>query len=165
MEWPNQITELQRQWVEQQQQLLNDWLGTLQNAGGSATPNAWREAIDVIEQQVNNALDAQKQSLKALVENTAHVEGVPEPITHLVHQLEDGIELWSDVQLRLWQVWFDMLRTSAPAPQTPAESLISNWQDMAQQAMSIQEQWLSNWTGQTAASGKPRKKTPKSSAP
>ena len=165
MEWPTQITELQRKWVEQQQQLLNDWLGTLQNAGVSATPNAWREAIDVIEQQVYSALDAQKQSLKTLIENTEKVEGVPEPITHLVHQLEDGIELWNDVQLRLWQVWFDMLRTSAPVPQNPAETLISNWQDMAQRAMSIQEQWLSNWTGQTAASGKPGKKSPKSSVP
>ena len=33
MEWPAQISELQQKWVEQQQQLLNDWLGTLQNTG------------------------------------------------------------------------------------------------------------------------------------
>ena len=93
-----------------------------------------------------------------MLENTENFEGAPESFTQIFHQLEDGIELWNDVQRRLWQVWFDMLRTTAPVPQTPGETLIRNWQDMAQRAMSIQEQWLSNWTA-PAPTGKTGKKS------
>jgi hypothetical protein len=162
-EWPNQISELQGKWVEQQQKLLTDWLASMKSAGGSTPPNVWREAIDILEQQVNSALDAQKQSLKVLAENAKHVEGAPEPLTQWCHQLEAGMEMWNDMQQRLWQVWFDTLRTTAaPAVQSPGETLVRNWQEMAQRAKSIQEQWLSNWTGlPTSSSVRPGDKSRK----
>ena len=162
-EWPNQISELQRKWMEQQQQLLNNWLSSLQSTGASTPPNVWQEAIDLLELQVNSALEAQKQSLKAVAENAKHAEGVPEPLTQWCHQVEAGIDMWNDMQQRLWQVWFDTLRTTAaPTVKSPGETLVKNWQDMANRARSIQEQWLSNWTGLTTATGtKPGDKTGK----
>jgi len=151
-EWPNQISELQRKWMEQQQQLLNDWLASLQGTGGSTPPNAWQEAVDLLEMQVNSALEAQKRSLKAVADNAKHVEGIPEPLTQWCNQLETGINMWNDMQQRLWQVWFDTLRTTAaPTVKSPGETLVRNWQDMAKRASEIQQQWLSNWTGLTMA--------------
>ena len=156
LEWDDQASEFQRNWVKQQQELLGDWLGALQNAGAGQPASMWQEAVAVMEQQVNSALNNQKQSLLKLVDNTRQVEGVPEAFSQWVQQLEQGLELWTDVQQRLWQVWFDMLRTTTPAAETPGETLVKNWQEMARQAASIQEQWLSNWTG--AVSGeKPSK--------
>lgn len=145
-EWTDQIAEFQQTWVKQQQQLLTDWLGSLQKAGAGTPPDAWRQAVDIMEQQVNSALDAQKRSLMALAENAAQAEGVPESFTQWSRQLEVGIEEWTGMQHKLWQVWFDMIRTAAPREETPTEALLKNWQDMAQRAMSIQEQWLSDWT-------------------
>ena len=152
-EWPSQIAEFQRTWVEQQQKVMSEWLESLQHAGSDASPASWRKAADVMEKQVNSALDTQKQSLMAIAENIENVEGVPDAFSQAVNQLEKGIELWSEVQHRLWKVWFDMLRATSPVPQTPGEAMLENWQDMVRKSMSIQEQWLSNWTGPESKSG------------
>jgi hypothetical protein len=150
----DQLAEFQRQWVEQQQQLLNNWLASLQSGGRGTAQNNWRTALDIIEQQINSALDAQKRSLVALIESAERVAGMPEPMAQGLHQLEEGIDRWNDVQRQLWQVWFDTLRaTSAPVPQTPGEMMFRNWQEMADRARSIQEQWLSTWTGALTSAG------------
>ncbi|MEJ2760055.1 MAG: hypothetical protein P8126_00565 [Gammaproteobacteria bacterium] len=159
-EWTDQIAEFQQAWVSQQQQLLTDWLGNLQKTGSAATPDVWRQAVDIMEQQVNSALDAQKRSLTALSENAGQAEGMPEAFAQWSRQLEEGIEEWTKMQQQLWQVWFDMFRAAAPREETPAEALLKNWQDMAQRAMTIQEQWLSDWTA-PASGGKAAKKPAK----
>lgn len=154
-DWPDQITEFQRNWVEQQQKLLSEWLDSLKSAGGGDSPRAtWRKAADVMEQQVDSALDAQKRSLMAFAENIENMEGVPESFSQSVKQLEEGIEQWADVQHRMWRVWFDMLRTGTPAPQSPGEAMMENWEDMVKRTMAVQDEWLSKWTDmQSASSG------------
>ncbi len=152
-QWQEQIAEFQRTWVNQQQKVMTDWLASLQSPGAEASPANWRKAADVMEKQVTTALDTQKRSLMAFAENIEGVEGAPEAFAQAVSQLEEGLGMWSDLQLRLWKVWFDMLRATAPVPQNPGEAMLENWQDMVRQSMSIQEQWLSNWTTSTAGSG------------
>ena len=66
-DWTQQITEFQRTCLEQQQQMLSGWFGTLQKAGNGAPKNVWAQALDTLEQQVNGALDTQHQSCKALL--------------------------------------------------------------------------------------------------
>lgn len=153
-DWPDQITEFQRNWVEQQQKLLSDWLDSLKSTGGDSPRASWRKAADVMEQQIDSALDAQKQSLRAFAENLEKVEGAPETFTQGVKQLEEGIEQWADVQHQMWRVWFDMLRANSPTPQTPGETAMESWEDMVKQTMAVQEEWLSKWTDMTPASGK-----------
>lgn len=152
-EWPDQIAEFQRTWVKQQQRVMTDWLESLQSPGADASPAGWRKAADVMEKQVTSALDTQKRSLIAVTENIEGMEGAPEAFTQAMSQLEEGIELWADIQHRLWKVWFDMLRATAPVPQTPGEAMVESWQDMVKQSMAIQEQWLSNWSSSKGNSG------------
>ena len=164
-DWSNQITDFQQKWLEQQQQMVDDWLKTLQGGGGGAPPNTWQQAIDVIEQQVTSVLNLQKQSLMALAENTEQVSGTPEPMTQWVQQIEAGIEEWNDVQQRLLQTWFDMLRASSPADEKPVDMLVKSWQEFANQAMEIQEQWLSGWADMQPGTKKAtRKKSVKSTS-
>lgn len=153
-EWPNQITEYQRNWVEQQQKLLTDWLETMKNATGDPSRASWRKAADLMEQQVDSGLDAQKSSLMAFAQSMEKVEGAPEVFTQAVKQLEEGLEQWAEVQHRMWHVWFDMVRAAAPAPQTPGQAMIENWEDMVKRTMAIQTEWLSSWPGSLAPSGK-----------
>jgi hypothetical protein len=158
-EWPSQIAEFQRTWVEQQQKMMSEWMDSLKNASNDASPASWRKAADVMEKQVNSALDSQKQSLMAIAGNVENIEGVPDAFTQTINQLEKGIELWADVQRRLWKVWFDMLRATSPVPQTPGEAMMENWQEMVRKTMSIQEQWLSNWSApESKSTGASRKK-------
>lgn len=156
-EWSDQIAEFQRTWVQQQQKMMTDWLESLNGQGADVSPAGWRKAVDVMEKQVTSALDAQKRSLTAVTENLEGVEGAPEAFTQAMNQLEKGIEQWADVQRRLWAVWFDMLKSTAPVPKTPGETMVENWQDMVKQSMEIQEQWLSSWTGAGTGSGKKSK--------
>ena len=83
----------------------------------------------------------------SLAENADNLDGAPEPVTQWFHQLEESVELWTDVQERLWKVWFDMLRTTVPSAQTPGETLLKTWEDMVHRAMSVQEEWMSRLTG------------------
>lgn len=159
-DWSRQITDFQQKWLEEQQQLLDDWLKTLQGAGGGTPPGTWQQAIDAIEQQVNSALDFQKHSLMALAENSGQVEGTPESLVQWIHQIEEGIEQWNDVQHRLWQTWFDMLRAASPVDEKPGDIMMKNWQEMANQAMEFQEQWLSSWADIQPKSGKTTRKKP-----
>lgn len=171
-DWSDHIAQFQRNWVEQQQKLMTDWLESMKSAGGGASAPDWRQAADVMEQQVNSALDAQKRSLRAVAEKMETVEGAPKELNQAVKQLEDGIERWTEIQQEMWQVWFDMLRNASPKPQSPGEAALKSWEDMAKRTMSIQEQWLSSWTGAGAAAAdepqakqakkKTKKKTKKS---
>lgn len=162
--WSDQIAEFQRNWVEQQQKLMTEWLESMKGAGGGASGPDWGKAVDVMEQQVNSAFDAQKRSLRAVAGNMDKVEGAPKELGQAVKQLEEGIERWTEVQQNMWQVWFDMLRDAA-SPQRPGDAMLKNWEDMAQRTMSIQEQWLSNWTepGSTPGKKSGRKKATKKS--
>lgn len=162
-DWSDQIAEFQRSWVQQQQKLMTDWLESMKSAGGGASAPDWRQAADVMEQQVNSALDAQKRSLRAVAEKMESVEGAPNELNQAVKQLEDGIERWAEVQQEMWQVWFDMLREASPKPQSPGETMMKSWEDMAKRTMSIQQQWLSSLTGGQSDTGgaSPAKQTKK----
>jgi len=152
--WSDQLSGLQLQWVEQQQELLNNWLKTLNKVGSVSSPTPWQQAIDILEKQVNSTLDAQKQSLMTLAENSEEAEGVPEQMVPWFQQIEEGIDLWNDMQHQLWRVWFDMLRTAPPVDEQPGETLLKNWQEFTNKAMEIQEQWLSNWENVQSEAGK-----------
>lgn len=166
-DWSEQLTEFQRAWVEQQQKLLSDWLDSMKSAGGGATGADWRKAADIMEQQVDSALEAQKRSLMFFAENLENVQGAPEAFTDAVKQLETGIEQWADVQHEMWRVWFDMLGSASPVPQTPGETMMKSWEDMVKRTMSVQEEWLSKWQGSQApsagTSGKTKSKNSTSS--
>ena len=161
-DWSDQITEIQRTCMEQQQKLLSGWVGALQNAGTGTPQSVWRQAVDNLEQQVNNVLDAQQQSINALIETVEHASNTSPDATQWEHQAEASIGLWTDMQQRVWKTWFDMLRNAAPVKQQPGEMFVQNWQDFAQRAVEMQEQWLSSWTsglsGNKESSGKRSKK-------
>lgn len=160
--WPEQLNEYQRAWVEQQQKLMSDWLNNLQSAGQPA--DIWRQMIDIMEQQVNSALDAQKNSLLTLAKNAEQTEGMPDNLSQGIQQMEQGIETWAEMQQQIWQNWFETLRMAAPVSRTPGETLLKNWQDVAQRAMSMQEDWLSNWmSSMSPVEGPSGKKAAKSS--
>lgn len=137
------FTEMQRAWVAQQQDLLNDWLGSLKNSQNDSFRANWRKAADVMEQQVSSALEAQQKALLTCVTNLESVEGAPEAVTENVEQLKTSLERWTEVQRETWRVWFDFVRTAAPAPKTPKDAAMETWEDMIKQTMSIQQKWLS----------------------
>lgn len=150
------MTDFQRTWLEQQQQLVSGWLGTLQSAAGAGAPQtAWRQTIDANEEQINSVLDTQQKLLTALVKTAENAGTASLESNQWEHQAEEGIELWIDLQHRLWKVWFEMLRNASPVQQTPGQLLTKNWQDIVQRAVEFQEQCMSTWAGSQPGSAKP----------
>jgi len=141
-DWTEQITELQRSWVTQQQQVMQDWLGSLKNMGDSSLRASWRKAADLMEDQVKSALDAQTRSLLACVQNLGAVDGLPDEASQALTQTKSNIERWAAVQGDIWKIWFDAMRETAPAPQTPGEVLMEQWEDLVKKTVSIQNKWL-----------------------
>ncbi len=152
---PNQVSDFQKKWMDQQQKWMNDWLETLQSMGGGAPNDTWQQTLDVMEQQVKSALDAQRKSLVTLAENAQHTEGSPESIKQWTQKMEEGMVQWNDMQQQLWSTWFNTLRSSSPGKAQPEDILANNWRDFANRAVEIQEQWLSAWEGMQPAAAKP----------
>lgn len=162
-DWTRQVTEFQRSWMEQQQKFLSDWLGALQGTGAARANNTWEQSVSMVEQQVNSTLEMQKQSLMAMAGTLENVEGAPETYTNWIHQLEQGLDMWTDMQHRLWDVWFKMLHSMEPAAQSSGKSPIADWQEMAERAVSMQQQWLSDLTSASTAAAGAGRSTGKSS--
>ena len=148
----------------QPQEVFSDWLEGLKRLGGGAVPQNWQESIDFIERQINGALEAQIKSMKTLIANTESVTDVPESFAQWFARLEQSIELCGEMQQRLWEVWFNMLRsTTGPGTGT---TVYENWQEMMDHAVSMQEQMFNQWmTLQPAPEQAPRSKRAKSYAP
>lgn len=153
-DWTTQVTEFQRAWMEQQQKFLSDWIGNLQGGGAGNASNTWKQSVSAVEKQVDGFLDLQKQSLRSIAGNLEQVDGAPEAYTHWVQQLEEGLDMWADMQHRLWEVWFDMLRSMEPVNPSSGNMPVMNWQDMAERTMSLQQQWLSDLTSAPVAAAK-----------
>ena len=150
----------------QPQQFFSDWLEGFQNLGGGSAPKNWQESIDIIERQIGSVLDAQVKTMKSLIATTDGLSGIPEPFMQWFQRMEQSIELCGDMQQRLWEAWFDMLRSTTSGVKTPGTIVIGNWQEMMDHAVSIQEQLLNQFTGiRTVPEKAPRKKRVKSSAP
>lgn len=138
------FAEMQRAWVTQQQEMLNNWVGTLKNTKNDSLRASWRKAVDVMEQQVQSALTAQQDSLMKGVANVESIDGLPEAAEQHVDQLKTTIGRWAKMQTEIWHVWFELVREAAPAPKTPADSLMESWEDMAKRTMDIQRKWMSD---------------------
>ena len=137
------FTEMQRAWAAQQQELLNDWLGSIKNSQNDSIRANWRKAADVMEQQVSSALAAQEKALMTCVANLESVEGAPEAMAENVEQLKTSLGRWTEVQRETLRVWFDFVREAAPAPKTPTDAAMESWEDMVKRTISMQQKWLS----------------------
>lgn len=150
-EWTDQIAEMQQKWVDQQRKLMTEWLESMKSGAVGMQPPDWRQAADLMEQQVTSALDTQQRSLQAMIGNMRNMEGAPKELAQAAKQMEEGVERWTGVQNQMWKVWFDTLRDASSSAKSPGESMKQNWEDAIKRTMSIQEQWLS---GLAASPGK-----------
>jgi hypothetical protein len=160
-----QITEFQRNWLEQQQELMGNWFGTLQKAAESNTPETtWTEAIDTLEKQVDSALEMQQRSITTLLKTVEDSLDGTFDTDQLEQQLEEGVNLWTDVQHQLWEIWFEMLRHASPVDPQSNVTLARNWQDFVDRAMDIQKQAFSGMISSFSTSDESSGKQPAASA-
>jgi hypothetical protein len=82
----------------------------------------------------------------------------------LEQQLEEGVNLWTDVQHQLWEIWFEMLRHASPVDPQSNVTLARNWQDFVDRAMDIQKQAFSGMISSFSTSDESSGKQPAASA-
>ena len=121
-DWADQISRLQHSWFEQQRQLFTGCFGNLQYTGSGIPHNVWRQMIDANEMQINSILDTQQKLLSVLINTFGSTGNLSPETAQWTRQMEQGIDLWIDIQQRLWEVWFDMLRNASPGNHEPGET-------------------------------------------
>lgn len=91
-EWSEQLTDFQRNRVEQQQPLLSVWVDSMKSAGGDSTRAGWLKDADIMEQQVDSALNVQKRSLLSFAQSWEDV------VKQTMAVQEEWLDKWTDAQ-------------------------------------------------------------------
>ncbi len=137
-------TKLMSSWLEQQQKLWQDWMNTVQQAGGGAGGlQPWTGALQGWKEAVEQTLQTQKQATRAWAEQVNHMEGTPEDLERWAAEGVKFMEAWSDAQHKLWELWFELMNRSG-AGHTGTEQtsqLMAGWEQMAAQMQALQQQW------------------------
>ncbi|MEZ4675617.1 MAG: hypothetical protein R2932_15405 [Caldilineaceae bacterium] len=83
-------------------------------------------------------------------ENVAESE-LLEGMAQWTNQSYQMTQQWSAVQKQLWDNWFQMLEKVDPtklpnATELNNQPVIKLWNDMSQQAATMQQEWMNAWT-------------------
>ena len=141
-----------KNWAQEQQKLLTDWLDTLRKLGGSPTLELWRKTVDTWQTSVKETLDAQTEWTKQWTETLVKANGTPEELRELAREGREQLQHWTEAERDLWQSWFNTVREINFRPEAGAGAqkggdLIQLWQDTANKMINSQADLVQRWTG------------------
>lgn len=151
VDWTQQLEEATKQWTEVQTQLWSSWGEAAQKASSQAQAKAvWQQMIDQWKNVVHRMLEMQVETARLWSENVAESE-LLEGMAQWTNQSYQMTQQWSAVQKQLWDNWFQMLEKVDPtklpnATELNNQPVIKLWNDMSQQAATMQQEWMNAWT-------------------
>jgi small-conductance mechanosensitive channel len=140
-----------KNWAQEQQKLLTDWLETLRKYGGTPTLELWRKTVDTWQSSVKETLDAQMEWTNQWTETMAKAKGTPEELRELAREGREQLQRWTEAERDLWRSWFDTIREINFRPESGAGTqtggdLIQFWQDTANKMINTQADLVRRWT-------------------
>ncbi len=149
MDWTQQMDQMTKQWTEAQKQLWSSWAEATKRGNGVQAKALWQQIMESWRGSVNQMLDMQGEGLRVWSESMASAD-LPEPMSQWVEQLRQMTKQWTGTQKQLWENWFQMVEKFDPLasgmsamPET--QPMMKMWQEMTQQALNVQQQWMKNW--------------------
>src|SRR5438270_7150649 len=97
-------------WAEAQQELLTNWLDTVQRLSGTQSPELWTRTVEAWQASVKQTLDAQEEWLRQWSESLANTQEAPQELQNLTRQGQEQMQHWIDAQRQLWQNWFNIVK-------------------------------------------------------
>jgi hypothetical protein len=157
MDWAQQMEQMTKQWTDAQKLFWSSWANGAQRGNASQAKAMWQQMLDTWQTSVHQMLDAQAEGVRLWSESVAK-SGGPEATSQWAVQLYQMTRQWTGSQKLMWDGWFQVVSNFDPnqATATPGldmQPMMKLWQDMAQQAMDTQRQWL-----KALSSGQPDKK-------
>lgn len=151
LDWTEQMEEATRQWTDVQSKLWAGWGQAAQQATTKAQAKAvWQQMIDQWKNMVYRVLEIQVETARLWSQNIATTDS-PEGAAQWAAQMYQMTKQWSDFQKQMWDSWFDTMEKIDPSHAPGAmdlnnQPMMKLWNEMAQQAQAMQQEWLKSWS-------------------
>lgn len=150
MDWTQQMEQMTKQWMDAQKVFWNGWAENARRSAAAPTTLMWQQMLAAWQTSVRQMLDAQVEGIRLWTEGVAG-SGAPEHVQQWADQLYQMTKQWTSSQKQMWDGWFLVMEKLDPpgstsVPGMDMQALIKQWQELGQQAMNDQQQWLKTWS-------------------
>ena len=125
------MRQMMTSWSSTQQQMIEQWLDMVEQAGGPQGSQMWRQTLSVWESSVKRAMEAQNATMNSWMSQMQDIDGMPDEAKDRVEEGRVIMKQWRETQNDLWEKWFETMRQMDPAKYE------SNWQEMAKHSVSV----------------------------
>lgn len=158
MEWTQQMEEMGKQWTDMQKKLWLNWNEAAKQASTTVQAKAvWQQMLDSWKNALYRMLDMQVESARLWSESIAAGE-TPEVTVQWAEQFYQMTKQSSVVQKQMWEGWFQMMEKFDPMQMQKMMEMgqqpMNFWKDMTQQAQTMQQEWMKNWSAWQPGKGK-----------
>ena len=129
-----------KSWAEAQKSLWGNLMGAPAQA---QMPAAMRQSRLLWQAAVDQSLELQSDAARLWLEMVRQ-SGSPEAVITMSDQMKVAADQMTDYQKQLWQNWFRLLETMEPRADAAStgQPVVANWNEMMQNAMQTQQEWL-----------------------
>lgn len=147
--WTQQMDEMTKQWGMAQKLLWASWAEAVKQNNQAQAQALWQQILDAWQGSVQQMLEMQGEGMRLWVESLKRSE-LPDPMQQWAEQLYQLNKQWTGNQQQLWEQWFQFVTKLDPTtmnvnPNANAQPMFKLWQEMTQQAVAAQQQWLQHW--------------------
>lgn len=158
MDWTQQMEDMGKQWTDVQKKLWMGWNEAAKQATTTVQAKAmWQQMLDTWKNAVYRMLDMQVESARLWSESVAAGETM-ESTVQWAQQFYQMTKQSSTVQKQLWDGWFQMVEKLDPTQiqnmMDMTNQPMNMWKEMSQQAMTMQKEWMKNWSAWQPGKGK-----------
>jgi hypothetical protein len=121
--------------------------------GGAAT---YRQALELWEGAVKQALDAELEWTRLWSDGLSAAKGSSDPAASCARNTHEMMRAWTDAHKQLWESWFSTLRQWDPAASPAgdlwdkqARTVLNAWEEAAKAAQQSMADWAPRWSGKT----------------
>jgi hypothetical protein len=155
MDWSKQAEDAVKNWADVQRQLWESWITPLKGAAaapGADSAKAYRQALELWESAVKQALDAQIEWTRQWADSLTSLQGASDPAAACARNTHQMMRAWTDAHKQLWESWFSTLRQWDPTASTAgdvlekqARSVLHAWEEAAKAAQQSMKDWAATW--------------------
>ncbi|MEZ4863117.1 MAG: hypothetical protein R3C14_17490 [Caldilineaceae bacterium] len=151
MDWTQQMEEMSKQWTDVQKKLWLNWQESASKASSNAQVRAaWQQMLDMWKNTLHRMLDMQVESARHWADSVSSSD-VFEGVAQWAEQLHTMTKQSVALQKQMWDGWFQMVEKIDPTEVQGSKDFLNQpvmklWQEMSQQTMNMQQEWMKNWT-------------------
>lgn len=144
MEWQKQTEEMMEHWTSTQKQMWESWTEAMKGFSNGQNIEMWTKTVETWQEMVKGNMDSQRNFTKMWIESLEKMENVPPQFIEWVKQTEQMNGQWTDMQVKMWNDWFEMVKKVEPVDMSKMVNLDSQktmfetWQNTVKSTMGTQ---------------------------